>query len=254
MVMGRRILRRRSGSAVIYIPVAALLMVLLGIYGISAFLRIIEIEVVGVSMYTIDDIIAASGISTGDNMLFVNTDSVIKKIEAALPYVSEASIEFDIPDRVRINISETTAMATIKDSGGVLVIDAAGRILEIAEVAPEYLVEIVGFTPYNSIVGSAVRAHSGDETRLDYLKEVLEVIKSEGIVDEVSVVDMTSIAYISFQYKNRFTVVLGTTDNIRYKFNSLAVIVEEITADRPLSVNGYIYLSDRGPARFEPER
>ena len=246
--------RRKSKSAVVYIPIAILTVALLGVLGISAFLRIIEIEVVGARRYSKEEIIRASGISIGDNILFINTDNAINKIKATLPYVKEVIIEYDIPDTVHISISEAEAFATIMDSGGLLVIDAAGRVLDKTEVAPDNLIDIKGFTPNNSTIGNALRAFAGDETRLRYLKEVLEAIETEGIGSEISTIDVSSIANISFRYRGRFTVMLGTTDNIRYKFGTLAVIVEEIETNSPVNVTGTIYLSAGGPARWQEDR
>ena len=61
--------RRKSKSAVVYIPTAVILILFLMAFGVSVFLKIINIEVIGASVYTKEEIITASGITKGDNML-----------------------------------------------------------------------------------------------------------------------------------------------------------------------------------------
>ena len=246
--------RRKSKSAVIYIPLAIVIVSSLVILGASVFLRVIEIEVTGALKYKVDEIIMASGISVGDNLLFLDRGGAAKSIQAAMPYINDVSIEIQIPDKVRISVSESIALATITDQRGVLVIDSAGRVLDITDRAPDGLIEIRGFTPVNSVEGNALRAETRDETRLRCLLEVMDVIVSAGIEGDVSFIDVSNIVYLNFQYHERFNVMLGSTDNIRYKMGTLFDIVTETEASRPKDETGTIYLSDREPGRWAPDR
>ena len=251
--MGGNKRRRKSSSAVVYVPAAIVLISVLFILGAGVFLRVIEIEVTGASRHSAGEIIAASGIKAGDNLLFIDKGGAAKRIQTAMPYIGSVNIVAHIPDRVVIGVTESVAVATIKDQAGTLVIDATGRILDITEDAPGGLIEIKGFAPVNSIVGNAVRADIRDETRLRCLLEVTEAIANEGIGAEVSFVDVSNIVYINFQYRGRFTVMLGTSDNIQYKMSTLRDTVRSIEANTPADKTGTIYLSDKEPGRWAPD-
>ena len=57
------------------------------VFGMSVFFRVSNIEVIGADHYTSSEIIEASGIKNGDNLMFVNRDSVADKIYNRLIYI-----------------------------------------------------------------------------------------------------------------------------------------------------------------------
>ena len=246
--------RRKSKSAAIYIPVAVLLVAFLTVYGISVFLKIVDIEVSGAALYTKEEIILASGIAMGDNMLFINSGSVQQRIYAAMPYINEVSVEISLPDIVRIRVIEAVPLASIKCSEGVLVIDTKCKILEMTDVAPVGLIEISGFTPADITVGNDLKAYPGDDTRLSSLKDVLAAIEMEGIYNDVSSIDVANIAYISFFYCGRFDVILGRPDNMQYKMNVLKEFIAGREAESSRDETGTIDMSVRGQWRYTPDR
>ena len=246
--------RRKSKSAAIYIFIAALLIIILAVLGISVFLKIIEIEVNGASLYSKEAIIAASGISIGDNILFMDTKGASQNISAIMPYINEVNIEISLPDTIMIYISETKPFAAVKYPGGALMIDKMGRILEQSDIAPDDLIEIRGFTPTSPVVGNALQAESGDDTRLGLLNEVLAAIEREGIQNDVSYLDVSNIAYISFGYRGRFRVILGRGDYLRDKLSSLDEMIADIDESEENDVTGTINMSDRERWRWTPDR
>ena len=244
--------RRESKSAFAYISVAVLLIMGLTVYGTSVFLKIIVIEVVGASKYLDEDIIRASGLMIGDSLLFMDKDSVSQRILASMPSIDEANIEIILPDRVRINVNETTAIAAFYYSGSAIMINSAGRVLEQRDHVPLGLIEIRGFTPTEASVGRMVSTGLGDETKLRYLIETLEAMERGGIHDNVSLVDVTNIAHVTFQYYERFTVILGTTENIENKLDSLPEIITQIETSPNRNDEWRINLS--GQIRVNPIR
>ena len=252
--MGNKKPRRQSKSAAVYIPVAVLLVSLLVMSGISVFLRIVDIEVSGASLYTKEEIIVASGIALGDNMLFINAGNIQQRIYSAMPYIDEVSVEVSLPDIVRISISEAAPMAWIKFSGGVVVVDSKCKILEIIDFIPDGLIEIIGFSPANITVGNDLKASPGDDTRLSSVKDVLTAIELEGVYKDISSIDVANIAYISFSYGGRFNVILGKPDNMQYKMSVLKEFIASREEESSNDETGTIDMSVRGQWRYTPDR
>ena len=229
---------------------AVIAIIILGTLGTSVFLRINEIEVIGGSKYSANEIIMSSGIKTGNNMMLLRKEKAELSIYAAMPYISEVSIAFRLPDKVYISIGETRAIAVIELTEGFLLIDSAGKILERNERAPSGLIEIRGFMPTNSTVGNALRADLANENRLMYLLEVLDAFEAEGIQRDVSYLDVTNISHINFGYKG-IVVEIGTSDNVRSKLSTLSGVIEGVVPD---GETGTVYLTDREPTRWAPSR
>ena len=220
--MGVKKPRRMSKSAIVYIPVGALLIVLLTILGTSGFLSVMEIEVDGVSMYSAAEVAAVSGISLGDNLLFVDTSAASRRIQVAMPFISAVNITRVPPARVRIEVQESIALATIAARSDVIVIDSAGRVLQRSASAPAGLIEVRGITPREAIEGGRIRAEQGGDLQLQNMLDVLAAIEREGIQRDISYLDVNNIAQISFGYMGRFRVILGGPNNLRQKLTSLA--------------------------------
>jgi cell division protein FtsQ len=222
---------RGSYGVGLFVPVASVLVLLFTLFGVSSFLRIVEIDVSGISLYTADEIIEASGISVGDNMLFLGRGKAEDTIKESKPYISEVRIVLALPDRITIAITESTALATVKYMGGVLLIDSAGRELERVDYEPEGLIELRGITPVGSEPGARLKIAADDETRLSFAVEVLTAIEDAGIQKDVHYLDVTSIANIAFGYTWRYRVLIGGPNNVAYKLSRLSATIDSIVRD-----------------------
>lgn len=247
--MRKRKRRRFSTSAVLYIPVSVLLIVFLFIFGISVFLKIIEIEVTGATVYTAEEIRIASGIMYGDNLLFMDEKALERNIRSDKPFVKEVEVRRVPPSAVHIKVTESKALAAIDYQGQVLVIDSDCRVLQITDIIPDGLIEIRGFSPNAPIEGSALKAElePGGETRLSHLKNILAAIERESIEKDISYLDISSISKTNFEYVGRIKVILGSIgaiSEVRDDLSTLPGRVASITTARSPDVRGEIDLSD----------
>ena len=229
--MGKKRIIRISKSAAVYVPVALLLVVMLILLGTSVFLKIMDIEVTGSTKYTAQEIIEKSGIKTGDNMLRLDTEAAAVRIRSALPYVQDVSIETNLPDRVRINITESKALATVSSSSGVMLINSKARILEHRDKAPAGLIEIRGFTAAHSAAGNTLRSDPVDDTKLRHLIEILSAVEECKIGGSILYLDISNFGRISIGYEERYTVILGGSSDVLYKLSNLPDAVSKIEAD-----------------------
>lgn len=233
--------RRISKSAAVYIPVGALIIVVLTLLGISSFLRIMAIEVQGATRYSAEDVVSVSGISHGDNLLFLNMEAAERRIVTAMPFVSEAIISRIMPDTIKIEIVESIPAAFIELRGEFFIINSTGRVLERTETSPAGLVEIRGITPVEATPGAQLRVEGGAETNAQHMRYVLATFEREGILDEVSHLDVTNFAQINFGFQGRFNVLVGNRDNLRQKLanlqNAIAGINEEFGEDATGQIN-----------------
>ena len=229
--MEQRRQRRISKSAAIYIPVSALVIIFLTILGISSFLRIMFIEVQGATRYSVEDVAAVSGISAGDNLLFLDMEDAERRIVTAMPFVSEAVVSRMLPDTIKIEIIESTPVAAVELRGTFLIIDSTGRILDRTETFPDGLVEIIGIIPVEAAIGSQIRAEGIGDANVQAMRYILSALEREELIEDVSNLDVTNIAQISFGLQGRFNVLLGNRDNLRQKLRNLINAIDYVDAD-----------------------
>jgi len=251
--MGKKKQRRMSKSAAVYIPIGVLLTVLLVIVGTSGFLRVTDITVDGATSYSDEEIIAISGISIGDNLLFLDLGVAERRIQVAMPFINTANVSRIPPDSVRIEVTESNAIAALEFRNTVILIDSTGRVLKHTERAPAGLIEIWGLVPADAAEGSKLRAEQGGELQLQYMIDVLAAIEREGIQQNVSYLDVGNISSLNFGYMERFRVMLGGPNNLRQKLSSLPGAIAGVEDKEPGGITGTLRSEPDGKWRWTPD-
>ena len=223
--------RHSSRSITLFLPIASLLIILLFFFGTSAFFRIAVIEISGAKVHSAQEVISSSGLELGGNILTINRSNVEDSIRQAMPLINEVNVSRIMPDKILIEVSESIAIAAISHQGRFYIIDSSGRVLERAAAIPRGIIEIRGFTPVEPEEGAMLRPEPGGAMRLQFMVDVLAAIEITNITEQVSYLDVTRIANISFGYLDRFVVVLGGPEGARYKISQLPDILMQAELD-----------------------
>lgn len=200
------------------------------IFGVAIFFKVTTIEVQGNSIYSAEDVIAASGVEVGDNLLLVNKATTAGNILAALPYVEEVrGIVRSMPDTIVIQVKESEAAFAVQtDVNTTWLINSRGKALEKVEGdLPEGQAKITGVSVKSPTAGMTVTAV--EQTRLDAALAVLASLDGTGVLEHVAAVDVEKEYDITVQYDDRYTIRLGGTDDLDYKAQYLASILDELS-------------------------
>jgi cell division protein FtsQ len=242
--------RRRRRGAVIYTPVALLLIVIVVVFGISVFFRVSQIDISGDTKYTTEQILAASGIKTGDNLVLIDIKAVSEKITSTLPFLCEVVIEKIMPDKLDIRVTESLPLAAIPYDNGWWILDQKGRALEKTDSSElTGKIRIDGLDPTSVIAGQVIGVAEGDVKKRTGLIDLLTALQTAGMADKCSYIDLTNIGGISFRYDGRFTVVIGSGEDPDYQLERLADVISQLQPDN----EGKIDLTNRSEARFIPD-
>ena len=128
--------RSASGSRRVSSGVASRLLIMLAVvaavvFGVAIFFKIHTVEVQGNTIYSANEVIAASGIQSGDNLFTLNKEAAAGNIKAGLPYVETVSINRFLPDKVVIEVKESDAVfAVTSDTNTTWLINSVGKALE----------------------------------------------------------------------------------------------------------------------------
>jgi len=95
----------------------------------TALFDVDEIKVQGVAHATPEQVVEASGLHLGDQLLDIQPSAVASRV-ATLPWVDGVEVERRMGGVVTIVVSERTAVATVADAmGGLHLVDGSGRVL-----------------------------------------------------------------------------------------------------------------------------
>ena len=221
--------RKRKKRSVLYAPICFLLVIAALVFGLSVFFRVANVEVEGNSRYTREEIVEASGIEEGDNLFFINRFAAMSRINAKLPYVESAVINMHLPNRLQIVISESVAVAYVKAEDGIWAIDRSCKLLSHVNADElDGLIRIDGLTPIAPEVGQTIAPGEAETPKVTYLSEILHQLSDLGLQSAVTYIDISNPANPSFDYIGRFTVKLGTNENVEYKFQCLISAVDAL--------------------------
>lgn len=201
------------------------------IFAMGFVFRVSEIEVVGSTVYTDEEIISASTIQEGDNLFFINNSSATSRISSKLPAIDGVVVNRIWPNKIQIVIEESVEVAYINVEGSYWTLDRSLRFLESSTaVSVANKVEVRGITATNPIIGT-----SADDSKASFASEIFELIADYGLSSYVTWVDFEDIGYFEFDYEDRFIVRMSYADDLEYEFRKLLTAVSELSAnDRAL--------------------
>lgn len=227
----------------------------------SIFFKVENIHIAGTDKYSAWDIREASGIQQGDNLLTLGKAKVSGKIIARLPYVEKVRIGIKLPDTVNIEVVESDVTYAIQaEDQGWWFINSQGRVLDMTTgIVAEYFTKIEGVKIMIPVTGQQAVAFTGQtaapegettdpaaptdvteeptapvETvnaaeQLTVAISLLQNLESNGIVGEVTNVNVTDLYNIELTYEDRYQVLLGDISQLDRKIRSMREAVQQMS-------------------------
>ena len=217
--------RRRRGSILLRL-VTMLVVVAVFVFGLAIFFKVTEIQVTGNNVYTAQEVVDASGIQMGDNLVTISKGSVVGKILAQLPFVEEISMERVLPGTVVIHVTESDVIYTVDgDDGAQWLMNGSGKILAKADAAADYP-HLSGVTAEAPEIGSQITSTEQSEN-LTAALELLPLLEETEYISQVTEIQVDKTYDIVVLYGDTYEIHLGGTEQLEYKMQYLAAILDE---------------------------
>lgn len=222
--------KRKSNMSLYYGTILFIAAVIFAILSVTVFFNIETALVTGSSRYTVEEVIAASGINGGDNMIRKNMGKAEEKITSELIYIETAEIKRKLPSTVEISVTPCVETACMQKDGGFFVVSETGKILKLSEEPQDNLLIFYGANPAEDMdVG--MKFASEDENKTEVIYDLLSRRESE-FVSKITSFDVTDRLNISCVYEDRINIELGVVSEIDYKFRlAEEIITTKISPD-----------------------
>lgn len=252
----RKPIRRRKSETpeVVYTPpkpfnsvafllrlATAVAVVVAVVFAISLFFRVQTVNVSGTDKYTPWEIMQASGIKEGENLLSLPKAKISGRITAALPYVGSVRVEVQLPDTVNIEVTELDVVYAVQDTmDRWWLMTAEGKIVErILGEPAKGVAQILGLRLDNpELSQQAVAADNADDTvtrgsdRLSVALTILQYLEDNSIIGDVDSVNVDDLGALVLWYDNQYMVKLGDTSRLEYKIRCLYSAVNQMETYR----------------------
>jgi cell division protein FtsQ len=239
-------MRRRKRKMNLYGFIVVLLVLAAGITMCYTFLfNISEIRVSGESdQYTAEEIVTASGISKGDNLLRLNVKEKEQNILNELLYIETAEIDRDFPSSLEIKVSKCVPAYNIVYDNSCLLVSQKGKILADNSFITEGLPIFYGYEPSETTPGKMLSTE--DEQKYDAFSQFIEQM-SETQAVQITSVDMSDKYSILINYSNGIIFKMGNWTDIVYKLNMAQDVMQN---ENVVGKTGYITMIGTNQCSF----
>lgn len=217
----RQIRRRRLKTAFIFFLIIALITLLIMCF--TVFFPIKRINVSGSEIYTKQQIIKASGLSTDDNLFVVSEDKIEDKIRRKLPYIDSITIKRVLPDAIILTAYDAKEYMYFENKNKYYVVSESGYVLNQLTEKPDNVFQMVSSGISGAVGQKATYKNSAEQ---DLAGNIIKSLNQYEI--NIEKIDVSNALQITLQVEGRFTVILGNKDYISEKIAHLSGMIESI--------------------------
>ena len=238
--------KRKAKQLRAILIVAALMVVALigtAIYCYSYGAPISFILVEGNSVYTSEQIVAASGIEAGDNMLRIRERAVNKRLCAALPYIGEVEVDYRLPDTLALVVHPTTEKLLISGKTGYICLNEDDKIVSLKKrKLNDGQYRLDGFDPQTGAEGTTFVPEGDNKARLEAAKKIVAELEANEL-QKANILLLGDLSDIILRYDGRVNIYLGTTENLSVRLKAAAETIKGYLGENTI---GYLEITHQG--------
>lgn len=229
----------RGNYTLYYVLAGIILVIAFVILANTVLFKCASINVSGNDNYDSDEIILASGINIGDNLVQLKTGKAEESIVNSLAYIDAAKVKKSFPTKINITVTEAEKQYCVAADGKTAAISRRGKIVELCE--PNGLPVVKGYEPETLEVGTWLKSRTDGKS--DIPAEVFSAAEKAGLKN-ITVVDVSDKFNIEVTVEDRVVLKLGMCEDVVGK---LLVAVEII--ENQLGETEYVTLQLNNPEK-----
>ena len=208
--------------------------------------RIKEVSIKGSEKYTEEQLIQASGIGKNSNLIITRASAVERSLRTAYPSLEDIKISKKFPDRLEITVTDSEELYYIELGSDVFTITDDLRVTSQNKPVPEGAIELRSCGIVSVVVGEYMKFDK--DTHYNYLKGLLENVRSHKISEHIVRVDMSEKFNIRLKYDDRFIIEIGDAENVNTKLTLAEAYISSLRDDE----KGIIYATGLEIGSFRP--
>ena len=217
--------RRKQNYSLYYIFGFIFLFGVIFLLSNTVLFNIKGIEILGETSISHEQIITASGVKYGENLLRLKTDEIKQNILNSFVDIEQVNIKRDFfGSSLKISVVNAVPYINLKSNGQNFIVSESGRLLNKA-VPVDGLITVQGFNIDEAAqMGQSLKEI--DESKYNLINEIIYYIK-ENQIQSVNNIDVNDKYNISFVVDDRIICELGANERIEDKIHAAAVTISK---------------------------
>lgn len=232
--------RRRRGYGGLFKLLAFVVILTALVAGCLIFFRVNQVVVTGAEKYSAEEIIAASGVEEGENLLLLSKSQIVRVLMKELPYLDQVVIQQKLPDTLSITVTDAVPVAVIYSEGAYWLVDSGGKLLEQI-TSPSYypaLIQVKGLVLLLPEAGSQMALGADNSLKLSSFEALMAELIARDWLGLVSEMDFTQDIEMSFLYDQRIWIqLLLLEQDLSTKLDGLTLAMDSIQSNEQGTLN-----------------
>jgi len=215
-------LRKKAKSRIGFLSFI-LVIAIICFFLMSPIFSVDMIKVSGNLKVSSEEIISASGIYYGQNILKMDKRIAKNKI-LDIPYIKEANIKRSWPNQINLIVEEKEPIAKVTFYGSKLLLDEDGYILEVVTDRDiDKIVELEGISA--SGIKTGTKLECKEEENFKYYLEILKIFSNNDMLNDVEKLTVMDEKILIYLKEKNIANFGENTYNLEYKILLLKEIV-----------------------------
>jgi cell division protein FtsQ len=217
----------------------------LAVLSFTVFFPIKIITTKGSNYYTNSQIIDASRIDIGDNLLAVSKDKTLEKMRKKLPFVQNIEFERILPDSLHIKVTDAVEYRCYKVGEKYYTVGKDGWVLESYSEKPKDII-VITCNKVKCEVGAPIELN--EKYSREAISPIIKNLEKYGIT--VNELDLSDRINITAKINDRFTVVFGNGADIDPKIKHLNTMLQSIPENKSGKIDLSVWSQENPQAIF----
>ncbi|MGN1194979.1 MAG: cell division protein FtsQ/DivIB [Acutalibacteraceae bacterium] len=242
--------KRRARKLKIALTVFAVMVFAVVFAVVFCFTRgapIAKIEIEGATIYNESEILSAAGISEGDNMLMIRQKTTNEAVTTKLPYISKIKVDYQLPDTLRLVVSETDEKYYIVNGETYICVDENDKVVsDIKKKVKENKYKIEGLGSQEYTVGETFVPddENGNEKKYEIAKKLAYAIEEAGL-ENCNVINVENADRIYVVYDSKVWMYLKEDSDFEYEMKFAAQALSDSRTSEIISSSQRCYIDLR---------
>lgn len=218
-------MRKKKNTGNIMIILTLLLMITIGMYTLlnSELFETKNIEIVGNTVLSDDEIIKKLDIKVDKNIFMYNTNKMINKLNDN-PYIEDVKIKRNIPSGLKVTIKEKEIYAILRDRKDYCYIDNQANFIEqIKDIEKDDIVKVDV-----SYIIEDNKVKFKDKEEKDTLIKLLDAIKECNLSKKINEINFEKSDIINIYTNDNIQIKLNKDNNIKYNISRSSAIMADL--------------------------